>query len=73
MSRSTGQGSTPSSTHLLLEEESIIDLLICVLSDLESSKMASSRERSGGGGDGKLVPFGVDESRRVGWGCLWVG
>ena len=35
--------------------------------------MASSRERSGGGGDGRLVPFGVDESRRVGWGCLWVG
>ena len=71
MSQSAGQGSSSRCTHLLLEEESIIDLLICVLSDLESSKMASSRERSGGGGDSRLVPFGVDESRR-GWGHLLV-
>ena len=64
----------PSSTHLLLDDESTNDLLISVFSDSEPSKMASSRDRSGGGGgeDRKLVVFGVDESRR-GWGCLWVG
>ena len=65
----------PSSTHLLLDDESTNDLLISVFSDLEPSKMASSRDRSGGGGGEehrKLVVFGVDESRR-GWGCLWVG
>ena len=68
-----GKSSCP---HLLLAVESTIVLLrlgICgIFPDVDSrcSKMASSREGSGGEGGGDLLVFGVEESRR---GCRHKG